>query len=362
MSWNIDPYATRAAAEVFRPRRPVVRRNGRQYVIESTPFGKVELIPLPGGRFLAAAESPPRVMPSLELARLGRDALGHLRRNKLRAWKIVPGSNVAEALRHLLEDGSQGNERSQLLTWLAYGCELTKRAKLLGRARLPLAEQLAAMVGAHEGEAPVPALVGPAGVGKRTVLFAVAERMGLSAVELPLRRILTDRILQTPMECFLDTVLVAAGHMAEGDLLAVSDAELIAELPQDMPRYVLTELNILPNVVLLADTHGWAAEKTPCVVPLACPGLADTHEACELMRAHGEEPDLAGPALSMICRAASLPAVGIVPGRLLYVARLAKAMTAKEGSISARQPLSPDEVAPAIHTAQQAYQARDSNV
>jgi len=361
MSWTIDPHATRVAAELFKPHRPVVKRNDSQYVIEATPYGRVELISLPGGHFLAAAESPPLALPAVEQARLSRDLLGHLQRNRRLQWKVVLGGDAAEALHHLLQYDPPGDGKPRLLTWLPYACKLIQRGKLIGRARLPVAEQLAATIRAHKDGDPLPALVGPPGVGKRVTLLAVAERLDMSAVELPLRRIFTDRILQTPMECFLDTVLVAAKYAAEDDLIAVSDADLTTSLPPNSSQQAMLELSRLPNVALLTSSGSWATEKTPGVVPIACAGLADMGEASGLLAI--EEPSLAfvGPALSMICRAASLPGVGIIPGRLLYLARLAKSLTAYDDS-SRPQSLSPDEVAPAISIGQDAWREHDTAV
>ena len=355
MSWRVDPKATRAAAELFGARQ-TVKRNGRQYLLERTPYGQMELIPIGRDRYLVAVESPPADAPRYPRSALTPELAEHLRSNGLHPWRIVPGAEASEALGNLARAEPAGQDDATGPAWSRYTCDLPKGAKLVGADRLRLAERWAGLIAAPAAAGALPAMAGPRGVGKRTLTAEAAGRLGLSAVELPLHRILTDRILQTPMELFVETALAAISQLSERDLLVVSDAEAIALTPPRQRREILAELGRVPHVVLLADVGDLSAAQLPGVVPQACPGLAGTEEAGELIATNLPGIELATPALVMLCRAASLHGVGVVPGRLLYTIGLARSLIDPTDPSKLKR-ISPDEAAPAIELAARAWQA-----
>ena len=66
----------------------------------------------------------------------------------------------------------------------------------------------------------------------------------------------------------------------------------------------------------------------------------------------------AGPALDMLAIAATVPGVGCVPGRLLYMVRLAAGLQGQRAEV---QSVAPDEAADAIEMAGPAWQdSRDT--
>ena len=236
MSWRIDRQATKAAAELFDPYAPTVKRNGRQYLVAPSPYGQMELIPVGQRRYLVAAESPPSQAVPVDESLLAGELLAHLQRNGLRPWRIVSGGGASDVLRNLVRDEpaevAEPSESPGEAGWSPYVQPLADRGELVGQERLRVAEQLAATIAARPPDGPLGNLAGPAGVGRGTTTATAAEMLGLSPLELPLQRILTDRIFQTPLELFLETMLAASAEMTDTQLLVVTDAELMSEITE----------------------------------------------------------------------------------------------------------------------------------
>jgi len=322
MLWKTDNQATETAREVFPKHLPRVVSNGkRQYLVEPTPFGRVELVGMDHG-FVVAAEKPP-AGALIDPDRLPERLVGHLNGNGLRPWKVVYSDDCSDVIRALVVAES-GRRPAMGEVSIPFVSPITSSAELLGEARQGRCEQLAGLIASGRFPGPLVELVGPDGVGKRTTAAAVARRMDWSLVgELPLARLLVDRVLQTPLETALDTVLAAAASLGAGDLLVVSDAELLELMGKPTCESVLREFARLPHVLLLARPGAVGPDH---VVTLECPGLDCAEDARALVEA--EYPDIffAGAALELAIRAATVPGVGLIPGRLLYLVRLAKAL------------------------------------
>ena len=326
MLWKTDNQATRTAREVFPDHLPRVFSNGRrQYVLEPTPFGRVELVGLERG-FVVAAEHPPPGA-TIDPERLPRRLAGHLDSHGLQAWKVIPSDDCSEAIRALVlaEPDPSGASGGAAIPFLS---PIVSSSELLGDARRQRAEQLAGLAASQRAPGPLAQLVGPDGVGKRTTAVAVAGQMNWELVgELPLSRLLVDRVLQTPPETALDTALVAAASLQEDQLLVVSDAERLDCLEGQTRAAFLGELVRLPHVILLARHH---AARTRGLVILECPGLESADDAEALVRTEHPEVSFAGAALDLAMRAATVRGVGLIPGRLLYLVRLAKALRPRD--------------------------------
>ncbi len=359
MSWKTDIRATKAAREAFPRHAPRVLCDGRQYLLNPTPFGRIELVGLSGG-FLVAAENPPR--PSMDLANLSPKLLRHLAGHGLRPWKIVQGDDHAEVIRSL--SGPPLPEDEGLPEppepWSPYVCPLETSAELLGESRFRCCEQLAGLMETQRFPGPVAQLVGIDGIGKRTMAATMARWMGWSICgELPLARLLIERMLQTSSELLLDTLLAAGEVLGPADMLVVSDAELLTTLKRDrLP--VLRELARLPHVVLLSRPSAMGMDN---VIPLVCPGLESVEDARAMVADQHPELEFIGAGFDLLVQAASVHESGIVPGRLLYLVRLAKAfLSDRQKDISAEEGpcpvgvgenkskivLAPDEVSSAI--------------
>jgi hypothetical protein len=339
--WRTDREATRLAAELFEG-SPVVRRNGEQYMVSETPFGRMELVRLPGRQqFLAAVERPPED-PSFDPASLPADVSDHLERNGLRPWRIVvaPTGDVAEALRRLARGG--GAEPVAAPIWSPFACPVEEAGEVIGEARGQAVEEVAGLVAARRNRSPVPVLLGHDGVGKHVVAAAAARRLGKIPVELPLGRLLADRVFATGMELFLQTVLTARAHMTGTVLLIVSGAEVAVQVPPRQRRQIGEELSRLPDTVLA----GTAPPPLPLVVPVVCPALTTTGQIGALIEAHHPGLGLEEPALNMVARSAHVPPVGFIPARVLFLVRLALSLN---GDRPVR--LSPDDMAHAARLA-----------
>ena len=322
MLWKTDNQATATAREVFPDHFPRVLSNGkRQYVLEPTPFGRVELVGIEHG-FVVAAERPPSDV-LIDPERLPKRLVGHLDTHGLRPWKVVDSEDCSEVIRALVE--AESRQRAALSeVSIPFVSRITSSAELLGETRLKRCEQLAGLVASQQFPGPLAQLAGPDGVGKRTTAAAVARRMGWSLLgELPLSRLLIDRVLQTPLETALDTVLAAAASLEADDLLVVSDAELLELLENQTCESVLRELARLPHVILLARPGSVPSDH---VVSMDCPGLDRPEDAHKLVEVEHPEVFFAGAALDLAIRAATVRGVGLIPGRLLYLVRLAKAL------------------------------------
>jgi hypothetical protein len=330
MRWRVDNQATQTAREVFPMHLPRVLSNGkRQYVVQPTPLGRVELVGFERGFVVAAETPPPGAL--VDESSLPQRLLEHLEANGLRAWKVVHSDDCSEAIRALvLADPEQpapfGPEQPGLSgpVPIPFVSPIPSGADLLGETRRLRCEQLAGLAASQAFPGPLVQLAGPDGVGKRTMAAAVARQAGWSLVgELPLSRLLIDRALQTPVETALDAVLAAAAALGRDDLLVISDAELLERMEDALCRSVLRELARLPHVILLARPNVF---RTDGLVTLECPGLEGLDDAGALVECEHPEVSFAGAALEMAARAASVRGVGVAPGRLLYLVRLAKAL------------------------------------
>ena len=365
MSWKTDPEATKVARELFEG-SPVVKRNGEQYVVLQTPFGRVELYRLAGRReFLAAAEAPPEETVAIEAERLPPDVAAHLQHNRLRPWRIVaaPSGNVTEALRRLADgeaaDGDVKASSNETATphsshpassWCPFLVPLAEHGEVVGEHRVRVAEYLTGIMDATQPLRPLPALVGPAGVGKRTIAAAAARALGLRPQELPLSRILFDRFCSTALELLLETVIAGSVRLGADELVVLSDAEVLGRLSSRLRRQVVQELSRLPRRVLLASAIPEGCE----VIPLVCHALKTMDEVNELVRLHYPQLLLDEPVLNMISRSASVPEAGVLPGRALYLVRLALSL-AEHGNPTR---LTPDDVAPAQYLTERLWGIR----
>lgn len=360
-TWRTDSRATHAAREAFPEHAPRVFRYGDgQFLLTPTPFGRMELIAvregylvavehLPDGDDAASREAPPLPEP---LAR-------HLSANGLRVWKTVPSREPAEVIRSLGAGGTappkpQADGRGGV--WSPLLLPLAAPGRAVGEVRQARAQAVASLLAARGPGDPLPGLVGPEGVGKRTLLAGLAAEHGWAAIELPLRRVFLERVFQTPIECFLELLLAAAGRLGEKDLLVVSDAEMLAGAPEPRQRHIVAELSLLPRVCLAARPVG--APPPYGVVAMSCPGLDGPEEVAALLAAELPDVRFEGAGLGLLARAASLPGAGVVPGRLLYLVRLAVALF--EGEEGAPVVLAPDEAARVIGLARSAWDACDA--
>ena len=214
----------------------------------------------------------------------------------------------------------------------------------------------AALVAASQGEGLVPAVTGLGGVGKHTVAQAVAERLGLAATELPVRRLLIPRVMQTHHEVLMSSLLAAAANLGAMDLLVLSSAEWLAGLTPEFQRMVMKELGRVPNVLLLADAP---SVRLSGVVPVACPGLEGQAMVRGLVAAAMPGLTLSDAATDMICRAASGPPANVLlPGRVLYLVRLGLSLSGVKAPGSAL--VTPDVITPALTLAQPRWRDDDA--
>ncbi len=354
MKWRVDDIATRAAEDLFRGYKPQVQTNGHQYIIAPTPYGRIELVPI-GGKFLVAAESPPggaRLDPSV----LSGDLASHLKDNHLHPWRIVRGRRILSVLPELARTASPKEEEPESTAWSPYVRDPGKARKVIGQARKTLVRKLAGLVVSQLPGCPVPALAGPFGVGKHTLALAAADLLELLPVELPLGRLLGNRMLATPQEMLLDTILAGTPFLTGcASLLILSDAELLARLPQRDRFQALLELGRLPHVLLLATVEDASTVEMPQVIGITCPGLKGHAETLELLKT--EQPDLrpVDSAIRAICRESRVQGVGIVPARLLFLARLGHTILDPDNP-SRNQDLFPDDASAAIGVARRAWQ------
>jgi hypothetical protein len=349
MTWQEDIEITRQVRPLLGAETTALRR-GQSLRFENTRYGRVEAIRVAAG-FLLAAEHPPA--GQMQMDRADRHLSAYLARWDLKPWKLVSGGTLTDLLAALREAGpadAAGGPK-----WCAYAMAVAgEPPPLIGPARRRLCDELRALLEAAEPGAPLPLLRGPAGVGRHTVAAHVARAMDLEPVELPLRRLVINRVLSTPTELMLEVLIAGQACLGERHLVLLSDAELLAALPGSS-RQLLAEAALLPNVLLLAADD--AAARMPAdVAALDCPGLADAGEAAELIAAHfGGNVVAADAALAIAARAALAPGAGILPGRVLYIVRLASAMRGAGGEKCG--PLCPDDVIAAVRTARQAWQA-----
>jgi len=362
MAWETDAAATVAARNAFAPLgcEPTVKRNGRQFLVEKTPLGRVEILSFPG-HVLVAVQRPPAGGAAVAVEALPPDIRRHVAQNRLQPWKLysTPSCDLTLILSELAGspqgsgDAATGAPASAE-PWCPYVRRLRREGELVGESRRGLADQLQGLLAAQGEGSPVPALTGPVGVGRRSVVAAAAAELKLDAAELPLDRVfLVERFLQTPPELFLEIVLAAGQSIGGRGLLVVSDAHLLAHLDESHRRHALRELTRLPHAVLVSDSA--SGVDVPGVAAMACPGLG-AREARRLVGLAHEGLQVADPAMEMLCRAAFMPGVGVVPVRLLYMVRLGLSLVKGREGLGAST-FSPDDAAPAICLARQAWDA-----
>jgi hypothetical protein len=128
-------------------------------------------------------------------------------------------------------------------------------------------------------------------------------------------------------------------------LTVFSAAEWLTKLSLLDRLQTLTELSRLRRVVLVSEHSFGRALGAQCV-SLACPGLA-RDDCAALIAAECPALEVAEAALDMMARAAWEPGFGVIPRRLLLLARLAQSLTDGTDRTEA-EVIRPDDVAPAI--------------
>lgn len=351
--WCYDADATRAACRFFKGDRAVVQRNGRQLLITGTPAGRLELLPF-GHLMLAAAENPPHGITERILEHLPSAIIGHCERHGLRPWKVLQRDDRLGKVLGRLWDDHASVQDSRAPLWSPLLHYLPSRP-LVGESRHELCDQVGAVLKARRECMPLPLLWGPGGVGRRTLLGEVAARFCLTGIELPLGRLLSSRVFQSASEACMDFLLEARPEL-DKVLLAVSGAEWICSMSSPFDRrWFLDELGRLPHVVLLTDQQLQLATGDRCVI-LACRGLTIAQSA-ELLAVECPRCSVSRPVLEMMARIASLPDVGVVPARLVFLARLAESILGASAA-GERRELHPDDVAPAIATVAETWNRR----
>ena len=338
--WQLDPADTEAAKRIFNAYEPTVMRNGRNYLLENTQWGRMLLISC-GALHVVAAEHPPQA--TVAPLSLPQETLHHLESNNLHLWTTVRSSDLASMLREISEKerGDQGIDEP----WSPYTCPMDDTAaELIGEQRGEVCDRLTALLDVWRSSDPLLCVIGPEGVGKHVLAMAAAGQLDLlRAVELPLGRLFVDRIFPTGFEVFLSTILRGAVDMDETDLLVVSDTQLLDALAGPVRDQILRELSRVPRVLLLSHA---TAPTLAGIIALECPGLADLDEAQQLVALEFPGSNLEGPTLEMLCRAASGHEVGIIPARLLSLVRMGLRLSHAGEALSAT--LRPDDAAAAI--------------
>ncbi len=176
MRWFPHPEATKIASKVFPAHRPRVRQEstGKLCRLDSTPQGRVEIVRTEEGPFLVAAERPPRTEASIRGISLPPDLVERWNKAGLRPWKAIARDcrDVCEVIPALTEP-EPAEERPAAAPADALLLPPPPPRKLVGSGRILLAERLAALTGAHACLRPLPQLVGPSGIGRRTLTAAL---------------------------------------------------------------------------------------------------------------------------------------------------------------------------------------------
>ncbi len=351
MRWETDRQTTEWLRRAFNDPRLKVKRKGRQYLVEGTPYGLVEIVSLSRrDRFLIAAQAPPNEMSSSDVP---TEILSHLRHHGLKPWRYATGTTIAEVLISLRDPGDILPE-DMSIPWSPFVSPLPSDVTLVGEDRRQVAFQATAIVRMTGPNRPIPLLIGPASVGKQTVAAEVAAKLGLRGLRLCLPSALTPRLLQTPCEQLTDTMHLVRSQLGDDDLLVLSGAELLRRLPAYFLPYVLGQLGLLPHVLLLSIDH--ASETMTKCAGVLVPGLTERQEIQKLLRValpdHHARP--CGATLDMMARAASIPGIGILPGRLLDLIELAGLLRERRGC-DAHVELTPDDAMAAIDLAGRAW-------
>jgi hypothetical protein len=333
-SWRVHEPLTARARELFGQFGPTVNADTRRqqhFQITNSPLGRVEAIGLKAG-FLVAAESPPP--PLIDANVLPARIKQRLDLSGLTAWGLVESSDFAEVLRVLADEQPKG-ETTVPSPWCPHVTPLPPAPPLIGEARLGLVDQLDALLAAQPSATSVIALCGVDGIGKRTAIAHAARRAGLRLNgELPLRRFFYDGVLELGLEKAANILQACRETLGPEDLLVLSDAHLFSvAMPASSiavrNQILFREMARLPCRIVLTSPIAWF--RASHVISLPCPGLASIRELEELLRGT-YPPDsicLEHPALELLARAARVDGQGIVPGRVLYLVELAKAMLSR---------------------------------
>jgi hypothetical protein len=260
----------------------------------------------------------------IDPAGLPKKLRNDLRERGFVPWKLVAGDYAAVIRSLLPASGDQQAAESVDEPMASPHLVPVPTSPLLdGENRHRCCRLAAAIVDSQKFPGPLAYLRGIDGTGKRTLAATIAvEKQWRLRGEMPLGRLFAERILQTPVEGALDAILTLAPTCEPADLVAVSDAELLMTVDKRSRAILLRELARLPHVVLLARP---VADVPDLVAAIACPGLEHTQDARKVVAGEHPEVEFAGDALAMLARASRVRGVGIVPGRLLYLVRLAKA-------------------------------------
>jgi hypothetical protein len=326
MDWELNPCATKVAKDIFPQYAANVRvkQHGEQYLIQPTPYGVIELLPLQRGFLIAAENPPPSAAVNIDPAELDVRIQHYLEKNGLRPWKITSNGKCTEVIRLLAaEKDVEGQGQEAIPPFSQYISGLNRTGALVGEARLRCFENLATLVKAQQPAGPVVQLVGLRGIGKRTMAASLALHGYRLGGELVLSRLLVKRIFTTPIELVVETLLAGNKSMESEDLLVISDAELLETMPRSIRDQVIHELARLPHVVLTARSRR-KQSAVDHLLRLDVPGLT-VAEARFLIAAEYPNIEFAGSAMDLLIQSCHSTA-GILPGRLLYLTDLAQAI------------------------------------
>jgi hypothetical protein len=325
MSWRMHKSLTATARRIFREMgdQVKVRTNGRIFLLPKSPWGKLVILPIDGGH-LVAVESPDS--PPLAPENVPTSLAAEMAAKGLHPWRLVAANNCHEVICSLVGHKQPGNQD----LWSPYLVPWRQASPLIGENRIRLAERLAALLKSYNSNGPLLNIFGPDGIGKQTIISTVVEQLGLTpAGELPLSRLLLDRVFHNSVEMVVDTLLVGNEMLCHDHLLIISEAQLLNSLDLALRDHVLLrELRRLPARLILVSTLPLLNRG---VLSLACPGLDDIDEVQRLVAITYPEVRFAGPALRLLLMAsADTKDNSIVPGRVLYLIALAKAMLARQ--------------------------------
>lgn len=350
VKWRLHTSGTRLVRRLLGPEySPCVRSLRTQYEISDTPYGRLALIKVRDADvFIVAAEDPPFDGQEVVGPLLGPEIRSYLEQQGLQPWRLERGASVEDAIFGLSAywsnpDGEEGEGPEAPVAFSPYLCEMEKAPEILGANRQLTVRRLAALVAAQSPRASfaLPVLVGDRGIGRHSMAAAAAEAIGRRAIEMPLRRLVAPRFLQTPEDSILSFLLKAQRALGPQELLVVSDAHLLGR--RGSLAEAFEEALRLGGVVLLArEEPGSERIDLPRLV-LPCHGLSAA-SARQLVRERFPKRRFAEGVLVTLMRLAASDG-GVNPGRLLYLLSLT-------GDAS---PVYPDDIAMARFTAERVW-------
>jgi hypothetical protein len=339
-------------------------------------WGMLELIKVQKGFLVAAADPEP---PCIDPEHVPPSIRRYLASSKLTPWRLLETHDCHAAIRDLAA-------RPELdgLHWYPFVALPQPAAPLAGEDRFRASENLSGLLSGARPASPVPVLYGVDDIGKRTLLANAAGRAGLTVQgELPLRRVLYDGVFEYGIEKISKTIHIVEETLDAKDVLIISDGHLLTQMSATMrDEILLRELARLPCRVVLTSPRGPLQAANTLSLP--CPGLETVEEAEEVIRAKYPPEALRfhEPALELLARGASAGTQGIVPGRLLYLIKLATPLLGghradhnvlehEEAPHGGAQDsaennehqivLSPDEIVMAISTVRPAWMEREGH-